>query len=78
MLTAEKVLDHYFLDARCMLIEIAALLDRFDRAVEAQAGDLPADIDRLDRIYQALTLLAERETTADRSERLLNLFSDPV
>ncbi len=36
----------------------------------------PLGVDRLDRIYQALTLLAERETTANRSERLLNLFSD--
>jgi len=27
MLTPEKVLDNYFLDNRCMLIEIAAMLD---------------------------------------------------
>jgi hypothetical protein len=78
MLTAERVLDLYFLDARCMLIEIAALLDRYDRAAEGKTAALPAGIDRLDRIYQALTLLAERDTTADRSERLLNLFSDPA
>jgi hypothetical protein len=76
MLTAEKVLDLYFLDTRCMLIEIAALLDRYDRAVQNESGAMPAGVDRLDRIYQALTLLAERETTANRSERLLNLFSD--
>ncbi len=78
MLTPEKVLDHYFLDARCMLIELAAFLDRFDRAAEGLAGGLPVGIDRLDHIYQALTLLGERETTPNRSERLLNLFSDPV
>ena len=76
MLTAEKVLDLYFLDARCMLIETAALLDRYDRAAQNEPGTVPAGVDRLDRIYQALTLLAERETTANRSERLLNLFSD--
>ncbi len=29
-----------------------------------------------ERIYQSLALLAEKETTADRAERLLNLFSD--
>lgn len=74
MLTADKVLDHYFLDTRCMLIEIAAMLDRYDRSV-GRAGKAAAD-DRLDRIYQALTLLADREATPDRSERLLNLFSD--
>ena len=76
MLTAERVLDLYFLDTRCMLIEIAALLDRYDRAAQDESEALPAGVDRLDRIYQALTLLAERETTANRSERLLNLFSD--
>jgi len=32
--------------------------------------------DRLDQIYQALTLLADRDTSADRAERLLNLFSE--
>ena len=76
MLTADKVLDHYFLDTRCMLVEIAAVLDRFDRAAEREPGCAASEDDRLDRIYQALTLLAEREATADRSERLLNLFSD--
>jgi len=76
MLPAEKVLDLYFLDARCMLIEIAALLDRYDRAAQDQSGEVPASTDRLDRIYQALTLLADRESTHDRSARLLNLFSD--
>ena len=76
MLTAEKVLDSYYLDTRCMLIEIAALLDRFDRAVEREPGCGASRDDRLDRVYQALTLLAERETESNRSERLLNLFSD--
>ncbi|MHB0960121.1 MAG: hypothetical protein ACYC6N_07505 [Pirellulaceae bacterium] len=78
MLTAENVLDLYFLDTRCMLIEIAAVLDRYDRAEQHTPGVMPSGVDRLDRIYQALTLLAERETTANRSERLLNLFSDPT
>ncbi len=73
MLTPEKVLDNYYLDARCMLLEIAATLDRYDRA--AQQGAASED-DRLDQVYQALTLLAERETTPNRGERLLNLFSD--
>ncbi len=76
MLTAKQVLDNYYLDTRCMLIEIAALLDRYDRAVATGGDEAVAGVDRLDRIYQALTLLAERETTSNRSERLLNLFSD--
>lgn len=76
MLTAAKVLDNYFLDTRCMLIEIAATLDRYDRAVQSAAAKSRTGDDRVDRIYQSLTLLAERETTADRSERILNIFSD--
>jgi hypothetical protein len=76
MLTTNQVLDLYFLDTRCMLIEIAALLDRYDRAAASGGENPAAGVDRLDRIYQALTLLAERDTTANRSERLLNLFSD--
>ena len=39
-------------------------------------GEAAREDDRLDQIYQALTLLAERETTSNRSERLLNLFSE--
>lgn len=74
MLTPHHVLNNYFLDTRCMLIEIAAMLDRHDRAVEQHGS--PEEDDRLDQIYQALTLLAERETTSNRGERLLQLFSE--
>ena len=73
MLTPDKVLDNYYLDTRCMLMEIAAMLDRHDRASPPGA---PGGDDRLDQIYQALTLLAERETSSNRCERLLNLFSE--
>ena len=31
-MTRQKVLDLYFMDARCKLIELAAFLDRVDRA----------------------------------------------
>ena len=34
MQTAEQVLSSEFLDVRCMLIEIGAMLDRLDRAAE--------------------------------------------
>jgi len=74
MLTPNDVLDNYYLDTRCMLIEIAAFLDRHDHAVERQGGADPDD--RLDQIYQALTLLADREAAPNRGERLLNLFSE--
>lgn len=77
MLTAEKVLDRYFLDVRCMLLEIAAALDRFDRAGEGREGDGSAD-PRLEKLYESLSVLADRKAAPDRAERLLRLFSDPV
>jgi len=74
MLTANEVLGTYFLETRCQLLEIGAMLDRLDRAGDA-ASD-PVAGEQLAKIYRSLTLLAERDTTADRAERLLNLFSD--
>ena len=76
MLSTGEVLETYFLDTRCMLLEIAATLDRLDRAAAAGLGELPEAAPRLQKIRQSLALLAETETTPDRAERLLNLFSD--
>jgi len=78
MLTAPEVLSTYFLETRCQLLEIGAMLDRLDRAAaDHPPGDASTD-ERLARIYQSLQLLAQRPTTPDRAERLLHLFSDPV
>ncbi len=76
MLSTGEVLDTYFLDTRCMLLEIAATLDRLDHAAEAGSDKAPMGDPRLEKIYQSLALLAKKETTPDRAERLLNLFSD--
>jgi len=75
MLTAGEVLSTYFLETRCQLIEIGAMLDRLDRAAAGSPGEPLADA-RLARIYQSLALLAEPQTTPDRAERLLNLFTN--
>lgn len=76
MLTAGQVLNNYFLETRCMLLELAATLDRYDRATQRDPADTPANDPRLENIYHSLTLLADTRTTPDRCERLLNLFSD--
>jgi hypothetical protein len=78
MLTAERVLDAYFLETRSMLLEIAATLDRYDAAA-APERQTPGEPDpRLEKIYQALALLSNRGAPADRAEQLLRLFSDPL
>ncbi|HVS72794.1 MAG TPA: hypothetical protein VHQ47_16175 [Phycisphaerae bacterium] len=61
------VLDAYFLEVRGKLLEIAAVLDRVERAGGA-AGDA-----RLAFVEGALGIL--REGGADRAERVLRLYS---
>src|SRR3989442_914446 len=68
-MTRQQVLDLYFMDARFRLIELAAFLDRVDRA-EGQADF------RLDAFRKAL-----RELDGDKPERakqVLLAFSDPT
>ena len=79
MLAPNQVLDKYFLDARCMLIEVAAILDRYDRAKgspELNGHADTVDDPRLEKLYQTLQLLGEPSNRNNRSEQVLNLFSD--
>ncbi|HUY89941.1 MAG TPA: hypothetical protein VMV10_14490 [Pirellulales bacterium] len=58
-LDAPEVLNREFLEVRAKILEIAAALDRLDRAAGSVEGD-----QRLARIRQGLAML-----TADRSDR---------
>ncbi|HUT89627.1 MAG TPA: hypothetical protein VMY37_09035 [Thermoguttaceae bacterium] len=78
MLTAKQVLDEYFLDARCMLLEIGATLDRHDAACRREGAGARAADPRLEKVYQSLGILADPSAGPNRAEQLLNLFSDPV
>jgi len=68
-MTRQQVLDLYLMDARFKLIELAAFLDRVDRA-EGQTDF------RLDAFRQALRELDDDEP--DRSRQVLLAFSDPT
>ncbi|MDA0658469.1 MAG: hypothetical protein O2931_09345 [Planctomycetota bacterium] len=82
MLTPDQVLANYFLDTRCKLIEIAAMLDRFDRAVSAghsqtNGKQTAVEPPQVAKIYQALKLLSQpNPSNANRSEQILLMFSD--
>ena len=66
-MTRQQVLDMYFMDARCKLIEIAAFLDRVERS--------PGEADfRLDAFREAMK---ELEGSKNRTERVLLSLSDP-
>ena len=67
---ATMVLDHDFLETRCKLLEIAAVLDRIDRA-PARHGEHPDA--RVGQIRRALEALLE--PGPDRAETIQRIFS---
>jgi len=70
-LTAKEVIDRHFLENRAKLIDIAAFLDRIDRA----AGSETAESDyRLRALFSALDVLTDGQ--ANRAGRVLEIFSD--
>ena len=74
MLSPEQVIDAYFLEARHQLLEVAALLDRYDAAVGRSGGNGAADT-RLRAIRAALAVLADRGVGGERTVALLELFA---
>ncbi|HUT09487.1 MAG TPA: hypothetical protein VMY42_03250 [Thermoguttaceae bacterium] len=67
---ANEILDREFLDLRARLIDVAAALDRIDRAEGAVLND-----PRLGQIRQSLQILST--DSADRAERIQMVFSLP-
>ena len=68
----ESVIDRYFLEHRAKVIDIAAFLDRVDRAGPAPDG---GDDFRLRSLRAAIGLLIDGE--GERARRVLDLMSDP-
>jgi hypothetical protein len=68
--TARELLDLYFLDLRCHLLEAAAAFDRIERS--PGAADALQD-PRLQKLRAGLDILKSGGT--DRAERFLSLFS---
>jgi hypothetical protein len=69
-LPATRALDQFFLDARCRLLDVAAILDRIDRGGDAAA--IAAD-PRMTRIRQAIEALQGKG--GGRAERIQQIFS---
>jgi hypothetical protein len=67
-MTRQEVLDLYFMDARCKLIDLAAFLDRVDR------GSGTEDF-RMTEFRKALQALAAAN---NRAEKVLLALSDPT
>ncbi len=74
-LDARRVLDLYFLEARCKILDLAAILDRLARApgVEQLATD-----PRLLQLRRALEVLAaDRPDKAEHIQMIFSLDYDP-
>jgi hypothetical protein len=69
-LPASQALDAYFLEARSKLLDLAAILDRIGRGLDAAAV---ADDPRLAKVRQALTVLGD--ASGARAERIQRIFS---
>lgn len=69
---AATVLDRVYLEVRCKLLDVAAMLDRIERV---DGDSVAADDPRLQQFREALAILGHEG--ADRAERIQMLFSDP-
>lgn len=69
-LPAPKALDTFFLDARSKLLDLAAILDRINRGLDAAGTENDA---RLVKIRQALEVLHDQ--SGGRAERIQQIFS---
>lgn len=70
--SAPDLLDQYYLEIRCHLLEAAAAFDRLDRARDADAAKKDP---RLQKLRAALEILAS--DGSDRAQRFLEMFSEP-
>lgn len=69
-LASTEMVDLYFLEHRAKLIEIAAFLDRLDRASDANGSD---DF-RIKAFNKAAAILTDQDP--DKAKRILEVFSD--
>jgi hypothetical protein len=81
-LTQRELIDEYFMEHRVKVLDLAAFLDRLERARELDADD---DF-RLRSVRHALAVLADGERSGDeraargrtdRVQRVQMIFSDP-
>lgn len=70
MLTVAQVLDRYYPEVRAWLIQIAAVMDRYERAGGGQSDD------RLAKYREALKVL-NSVGADDRAQRIQMIYSDP-
>ena len=71
-MTADQIVDRYFLEHRAKVLDVAAYLDRLDRAPDA--GEARDDF-RTGALRRAIAVLIDGRP--ERARRVLELLSDP-
>lgn len=74
-LPRSAAVDLYFMEHRAKVIDIAAFLDRVERAKEDGSPDAKTEF-RLHALREAIAVLIDGE--GERAKRVLNLLSDPT
>ena len=75
MLNPQKTLDTYYLEARRDLLEVAAMLDRYDEAVKRD-GSKAENESKKESLLQAMQIIAQPKLPdANRAEQLLIHFA---
>lgn len=73
MLTYQETAEREFLQARYLVLELAAVLDRLD---EAQAREGAKEDPKLRPLWEAIKVLAAKSPQPDRTERILRTYAD--
>lgn len=76
MQSPKQVMDQHYIEARSKLLDVAAILDRYDRAAEAASNGQRPD-PRLANLRNILALINSPQKKPDRAEQVLNLLSLP-
>ena len=78
MKTAKDVMDQSYIEARSKLIDVAAILDRYDRAAGGGGGNGKAGEEkRMAALRAVIGILNEPGKRADRAEQVLKHLSLP-
>ncbi len=76
MLNFNQTVQAEFLQARYLILELAAVLDRLDEAA-ARSGCSSSDNATVRHLSDAIKTLASPSPTPDRAERLLRHYAGP-
>jgi hypothetical protein len=67
---ASKTLESFFLEARCRILDLAAILDRIQRGPGAASVDADPRVEKIRRAIEVL-----HDQSGGRAERIQQVFS---